>query len=222
MLSDEVYDQLVGLLGSGAWPADSRLPSEHELAKRFSVSRPILRQALARLRAEGRVYSRKGAGTYVREVVEPTGITFDPLGSIPEVRSFLEFRCSVESEMTARAARRADAAALAVVGQARQRLEDALAAGASGVEEDVAFHMAIAQATGNRFFVETLAALSEQMIFSIRLTRELAKRPAQERFAAVIREHARIHRAMENGDAEAARAAMYDHLMSGIRRLFGS
>ena len=57
MLSDEVYDQLLDLLGSGAWPKGSRLPSEHELARRFAVSRPILRQALVRLRAEGRLYS---------------------------------------------------------------------------------------------------------------------------------------------------------------------
>jgi DNA-binding FadR family transcriptional regulator len=63
MLSDEVYDQLLDLLGSGAWPKGSRLPSEHELARRFAVSRPILRQALVRLRAEGRLYSRKGSGT---------------------------------------------------------------------------------------------------------------------------------------------------------------
>jgi len=222
MLSDEVYDQLLALLGSGTWLRDTRLPSEHELAKRFAVSRPILRQALARLRTEGRLYSRKGSGTYVREVVEPSRITFDPLGSIPEVRSFLEFRCSVESEMTARATRRADPDAIAEVGQARRRLEDALATGAPGVEEDVAFHMAIAQATGNRFFITTLAALSEQMIFSIRLTRELATHPAPERFAAVVREHARIHLAMEKGDAAEARAAMNDHLMGGIKWLFGN
>ena len=50
MLSDEVYDQLLGLLASGAWPPESRLPSEHELARRFAVSRPILRQALPRRR----------------------------------------------------------------------------------------------------------------------------------------------------------------------------
>ena len=48
MLSDEVYDQLLDLLGSGAWPKGSR---------------PILRQALVRLRAEGRLYSRKESGT---------------------------------------------------------------------------------------------------------------------------------------------------------------
>lgn len=221
MLSDEVYDQLLGLLASGAWPPESRLPSEHELARRFAVSRPILRQALARLRAEGRVVSRKGAGSYVREVARPTGIAFGPLGSIPEVRRFLEFRCSVESEMAARATLAADAAARAAIRQAQLRLEQALAAGGPGVEEDIGFHRAIAQATGNRFFVETLASLAEQMAFGIRLTRELSGRPLQDRAAALAREHARIAEAIEAGDAEAARAAMQDHLASGIRRLFG-
>jgi len=222
MLSDEVYEQLLGLLASGAWPKESRLPSEHELARRFAVSRPILRQALARLRAEGRVQSRKGAGTYVREAPRPTGFAFGPLGSIPEVRRFLEFRCSLEAEMAALATRAADAAAVSVIRQAQQRLDQALAAGAPGIEEDIGFHMAIAQATGNRFFVETLAALAEQMAFGIRLTRDLSTRPLQDRSGALAEEHARIAAAIEAGDSEAAKAAMQDHLTNGIRRLFGS
>ncbi len=224
MLSDQVYEQLMAMLASGAWAPGARLPPEHELARRFAVSRPSLRQALARLRAEGRVQSRKGAGSYVCAVPEPRAtIAFGPLGSIPEVRSFLEFRCSVESEMAARAARCADREALARVASARLRLEAALASDQrAGIEEDVAFHMAIAEATGNRFFVATLAALSEQMVFGIRLTRELTQRPASQRLADLVREHARIHEALAEGDAEGARAAMHDHLTSGIRRLFGN
>jgi GntR family transcriptional regulator, transcriptional repressor for pyruvate dehydrogenase complex len=223
MLSDQVYDQVLAMLGSGAWPKGARLPSEQELARRFSVSRPILRQALARLRTEGRVHSRKGAGTYVLDEPRPAAaIAFAPLASIPEVRSFLEFRCSVESEMAARAAQCADAAAIARIGAAHRGLEAAFAAGEPGIDQDVAFHRAVAEATGNRFFVATLAALADQIAFGIRLTRELAQRPAAERFAALECEHRAIVQAMEAGDAEAARLAMRDHLASGIRRLFGS
>lgn len=222
MLGDEVYDQLCAMLGSGAWLKDSRLPSEQALARRFAVSRPILRQALARLRAEGRVQSRKGSGTYVREVGPPAGLAYEPLGNIPEVRGFLEFRCVIESEMAARAAGCTDAAALAGLRAAQARLEAALAAGAPGVAEDIAFHLAVGRACGNRFFLATLEALGEQMGFGIRLTRELAPRPVPDRVPLLIAEHARIGAAIAAGRAEAAQAAMQEHLTNGIRRLFGS
>ncbi|HEX2113627.1 MAG TPA: FadR/GntR family transcriptional regulator [Alphaproteobacteria bacterium] len=220
-LSEEAYDRLRELLASQAFPPNARLPSEAELARRFLVSRPVLRQALARLRAEGHVYSRKGSGTYVREIAKPPLVSFGPLHSIPDVQSFLEFRCSVEGEMTALAARRADAQAIAEVKQARKRVEAEFASGQSGLDADVLFHLAIARASGNRFFVATLEALTEQIKFGIRLTRELSDRPSAERFAEVCREHARISAALESGDADAARQAMTDHLRGGIRRLFG-
>ncbi len=222
MLSDKVYEQLLGMLTSGAWLKDSRLPSENELARRFAVSRPILRQALARLRTEGRIESRKGAGSYVREIAGPVRIDFGPLGNIAEVRRFLEFRCSVESELAARATVSASPAAIAAIQRAQDAMAAALNAGEPGIEEDVAFHLAIADASGNRFFVATLAAIAEHMRFGIRLTRELTQVPPAERIPRVIGEHARIRVAMERGSPEDARAAMHDHLNSGIRRLFGS
>ena len=221
MLGDEAYAQLVGMLGSGAWAPGDRLPAEHDLARRFRISRPILRQALARLRAEGRVESRKGSGTFVRAAVPAPALAYAPLGNIPEVRDFLEFRCVLESEAAARAAQAADPAALARLGAAQRALEAALAAGAPGLEEDIAFHRAVAEASGNRFFALTLAALREQMGFGIRLTRELNARPLAERAPLLIEEHGRIHAAITAGDAPGARTAMQDHLTSGIRRLFG-
>ena len=222
MLGDEAYVQLLGMLGSGAWAPGARLPAEYELARRFGISRPILRQALARLRAEGRVESRKGSGTYVRAAGPAPSLAFGPLGNIPEVRDFLEFRCSLESEAASRAAQAADPAALARLAAAHRALATALVAGAPGVEEDIAFHRAVAEASGNRYFALTLAALGEQMGFGIRLTRELNARPLAERAPILMQEHDRIHAAIAAGDAAAARAAMQDHLTSGIRRLFGS
>lgn len=220
-LSDDAYDRLRDLLGSGSFPRDSRLPAEAELARRFAVSRPVLRQALARLRAEGHVVSRKGSGSYVREPTRPAMPAFGPLHSIPDMRAFLEFRCSLESEMAAHAARRADPAALEAIRQARRRLEEEVASGRPGLEADVAFHHAIAAATGNRFFLATLEAFREQMIAGIRLTRELSGRTLPERHAEIAREHGRIEEAIAARDEDAARTAMADHLHGGIRRLFG-
>jgi DNA-binding FadR family transcriptional regulator len=220
-LADRAYDQLLALIGTPAFGTDTRLPSEDAMAHRFGVSRPVLRQALARLRSEGRIYARKGSGNFVGDPGPPVeAVLFGPLTSVPDVRSFLEFRCSLEGESAARAAQRCDSDGVAEVQAARLRFEQALDAGAAGVDEDIAFHAAIARASGNRFFAVTIAALGEQTRFSIKLVRELGGKPQPAR-DDVRREHRAIADAIAAGDAPAAREAMLAHLHSGIARLFG-
>jgi GntR family transcriptional repressor for pyruvate dehydrogenase complex len=223
-LSDTVHAQMLELLASGAFPAGERLPGENALARRFSVSRPILRQALARLRAEGRIETRKGSGTVAlgapAQPVE-SGLEFGPLGSISDVRSFLEFRCDVEGEMAARAAALRNPETITALRQALAQLETDMVAGRSTVEADLGFHLLVARASGNRFYGATLWALAEQMRFSIRLTGELAVQPPAQRLARVREEHTAIVNAIEAGDAAAAREAIRIHLQGGITRLFG-
>jgi len=221
LLGDKVYDGLVTLIGTPGFSPGDKLPSENTLAERFGVSRPVVRQALTQLRTESRVYSRKGSGNYVGEIPASTPvIPFGALKSIPDVRAFLEFRCSLESEIAAHAARRFQAGEVADIHQRRLAMEAAIAAGESAVDEDIAFHTAIANASGNRFFALTLAAIMEQTRFSIRLVRDLSARSLTERFDEVRREHGRIDAAIAAGDPEAAKAAMIAHLRSGIERLF--
>ena len=183
---------------------------------------PMLRQALTRLRSEGRIYSHKGSGNYVStEMAVAQALSFSTLASIPDVRSFLEFRRSLEGECAACAAQTGDRVAFAKLRKCHLRLGQAIAAGETGIEQDIAFHMAVAQSTGNRFFAHTLAALSEQMNFSIRLVRDLAGRPIAPRKQEVVCEHEQILDAIDAGDAEAARMAMRSHIDGGIARLFG-
>lgn len=222
LLSDKVYAQLLALLASGELQAHARLPSEGEMARRFAVSRPVLRQALARLGAEDRIYSRKGSGHYVSESGPPTpAIVFGALSSIPDVQHFLEFRLTLESESAALAAALRDGEQLVRIRMQRRSVERALAASQSGIEEDFAFHTAIARASGNRFYALTMEALAEHTGFSIRLIRDLSTRSLAPRAADVLREHAAIESAIASGDATRARAAMVAHLRGGIARLFG-
>lgn len=222
-LSSVTYRQLVEWLASATFAPGTRLPGEHVLAAQFAVSRPVLRQALARLRAEGRLYSRKGSGTFVQvssDAAPP--IAYAALGSIPDVRSFLEFRCGVEGEMAAAAAACRTADDLTAIGHRRHAVEAEVTAGRPGIEQDVALHAAIARASGNRFYVETLTCLSEQIRFSIRLTRELATQPTSERANELQREHARLCDAIAAGVPDDARRAMHAHLRGGLARLFGT
>ncbi|MFC3127007.1 FadR/GntR family transcriptional regulator [Pseudoroseomonas globiformis] len=221
-LGDAVYRRLLDLLGSGQFAPEARLPGEIELARRFAVSRPVLRQALARLRAEGRIEARKGSGNFVRVPgPPPPALDFGPLSNIPDVRTFLEFRSDIEAEMAARAALRRDQAEIAAMQQALAALEAEIAEGGPALDADIGFHLAVARASGNRFYLATLNALAEQTRFSIRLTRELSGQPAAARFASIQREHHAIAAAIAGGNAAAARAAMAAHLRGGIQRLFG-
>lgn len=221
LLGDRVYEGLIALIGTPGFSAGEKLPAENALALQFGVSRPVVRQALVQLRTEGRVFSRKGSGNYVSEAKAPAPvIPFGPFHNIPDVRGFLEFRCSLEGEIAAHAARRSHSQEVAEIHQCLLRLEAASDAGDSAVEEDIAFHTAIANASGNRFFALTLAATMEQTRFSIRLVRELSGRSLEARFQEVRREHRRIDAAIAAGDPDAAKAAMVAHLRSGIERLF--
>src|SRR5690242_16267800 len=161
-LADATYEKLTEMLALPDFPVGTRLPSEHDLARDLAISRPVLRQALGRLQAEGRVSTRKGSGTIVLKRDVTLSIPFGPLNSIPDVRAFLEFRCSLESEIAAHAARRKDRIGLSAIRQTRRALDKQIVVAGSAIDEDIAFHLAIAHASGNRFFVAVLESLREQ------------------------------------------------------------
>lgn len=214
------YQQLFNCLEKGEWQAGERLPSEGDLSIRFDVSRPVVRQALARLKAESRIYSRKGAGHYVRELGAALAYNVGTLKSIPDVRRFLEFRCYIESEVAAQAAEMGSPEAIAEIERCYQLHLDAMARGESGIQEDINFHFAIAKASTNRFFLPVIAGLAQQTQSAIQLTRQLADRPITERYAEIRAEHGRLCDRIKAKDSEGARQAMVDHLEGGIRRLF--
>lgn len=220
LLTDTVYEHVLALIVQDKLSAGDRLPGEHALAQRFGVSRPVVRQALARLRAEGRVTAAQGAGHFVGQEPALKSIDYGPIQGIPDVRSVLEFRCILEGESAALAAQSRDARLRAAVTARRRAMEAASQRGEAGIEEDIAFHAAIARASENRYLVLTIAALMEHTRVAIRLVRELSPQPMMHRWRDVRAEHLRIDEAIGARDAAAAREAMTQHLRSGIARLF--
>ncbi len=221
-LSQEVYERLLAWLRETAPAPDTRLPGEHQLALRFAVSRPVLRQALAGSGSRGVWAPEKApAPSSARppKVCRPSPTMRSPTSPMCAASWNSAAAWKANSPRMPRNA--APRTTLAAIERAQRTLEEDIAAGRPGIEEDIALHAAIARASGNRFFVATLAALADQTRFSIKLTRELATRPAAERFKDIRREHAAICDAIADGDAERARNAMVTHLHGGIERLFG-
>jgi len=219
-LSDRAYVRLLELIERRGLAPHDRLPGELALAAHCGVSRPVMRQALARARSEGRVYARHGVGNFV-DTPPVTQAVFGPLQSIADIQGFLEFRCILEGESAARAALCQDPALRGDITARRRQFEHAMARGEPCIEEDIGFHRAIALASANRFFVLTMAALEEQTRFAIKLIRDLSPLPLQSRHRDVIQEHRNIDAAIVQGNAQAARDAMTQHLRGGMVRLFG-
>src|SRR5712691_2780362 len=85
-LTDKVTEALVRLIRGGEYPAESRLPSEKEMAERFGVSRTVVREAVSRLKSEGLVESYQGKGVFVRRTSADVPFRIDQ-GASESVRS---------------------------------------------------------------------------------------------------------------------------------------
>jgi len=218
---DRLYEVLLGRILSGAYAQGSRLPSEELLAAEFAVSRPLVRQALARLREEDFITSRRGSGSYVRSAEDAEGRTpFAAISCVADIERCFEFRQHVESRAAGLAARNRGPADMAALRAAHDHLEAVLATGTLGNEADFRFHDCVAAASGNRFFLETLHVLRPHIDTCMRMLPRLANRRSPSRIARVRAEHRAILDAIMVQEADAAERAMATHIASAQRRIF--
>lgn len=219
-LSDHVYEHIFSKIISGEYPVDSKLPPETELAKVFSVSRPVVREALAKLRDDGVIYSRQGSGSVVARKPDDAILQFAPIESVADIQRCYEFRTEMEGAAARLAAVRRDASALKEIEQALAALDDCIAQGMLGVKEDMAFHMAVCKASKNRFFISTLSSVQAQIGFGMNLSRNLSLTKSAERLRLVQEEHRSIFEAIRRQEPEAARQSMITHINNAKDRMF--
>lgn len=219
-MPDRVTAALLELIRSGEYPAKSRLPSEMEMARRFGVSRTVIREAVSRLKSEGLVESRQGSGVFVREVSMDAPFRIDPgvVDSILSVLQVVELRRGLEAEAAALAAERCTAAQIAEIGAKLQALDDDVAAGGDGVDADMEFHRSIARATGNPHFPTLWEFISKFLKGAMTITRtwEATK---EETSRQVREEHQALYEAIARKDPEAARSAARHHMEMAARRI---
>jgi DNA-binding FadR family transcriptional regulator len=217
----EVVERLTAEIGSGRIAPGARLPTEQELTAALGVSRTVVREAVAALRAEGLVETRQGVGAFVVRDVQRRPFRIDPdaLRSIAEVVKVMELRTGVEVEAAGIAAERASATARSRIDKALDAIEAALARGEAAIDEDFAFHQAIAAATGNPHFMRFLEFLGRFLIprqsVRVGLKRRQDLRTYLQRVQA---EHRAIAAAIAVGDVSAARRAMRRHLNGSRQR----
>ena len=221
-LAQGVVEQISSSIRQGLLKPGEKLPTESSMMAQHGVSRTVVREAISHLQASGLVQTRHGIGTFVLEPPPQSGLGIDAesILTLRDVLSILELRIGVETETAGLAAARRSDEQVRELGLALGEMHEAMAVGRSAAEADKRFHLLIAQATGNRYFVDILGQLGNAIIPRARLnTVELEQDKPANFNERVSREHDDIYRAIERRDPEAARAAMRTHLSNSRERL---
>jgi DNA-binding FadR family transcriptional regulator len=221
-LAQTLVDRLAGRIRRGEFKAGDQLPTEYEITRAFGVSRTVVREAMSRLQAAELVETRHGVGTFVREGADSAPFRIDPVATatLNELIAILELRTGIETECAALAAARRSAAQLAAMRRALDAFARQVAQSKDAVQADFRFHLAVAQATGNRHFADLIRYLGTMLFPRTRVnSAQLAGERRSAYLGRVNREHEHIYEAIARGAPEAARAAMRMHLENSRERL---
>lgn len=218
---EAVFDRMFKAIKSGAYAPDERLPTEHDLAAEFQVSRPVVREALKKLRDQGLIYSRQGAGSFVRQMGIRQPLGFGAVENVTGLLRCYEFRLMLEPAAAEQAAARHRPETLAPVAEALERLRDATSRQRHREDADFAFHLGIARASENQYVAIAMEALESHIAVGMQFHGQSLKTSpgALER---VYLEHKAIHDAIRDRDGPTARGLMQAHLEHSRDRLFPS
>jgi DNA-binding FadR family transcriptional regulator len=220
-LAEALVRRLSAQITSGKLHPSERLPTEQEMIASFGVSRTVVREAIAALRAQGLVETRQGAGAFVSRDPNRRPFRIDPAGlrSLQGVLDVMELRMSVEIEAAALAAERHDAKSLRRIDKTLKAFETAIAKGDSAVDADYDFHCAVCAATGNPYYESFLGFLGRLIIPRQSIRVQAIDPPGQAVYLRrVLAEHRAIARAIAANDPGAARRAMRKHIRHGRER----
>jgi GntR family transcriptional regulator, transcriptional repressor for pyruvate dehydrogenase complex len=218
-LTAELIARLTADIVDGKFPPGSQLPTEQEMIAATGVSRTVVREAVAALKADRLVVTRQGAGAFVVDHVRrPYRVDFDEHSPLRDVLNVMELRTGVEVEAAGLAAKRASPAQLKKITHRLEAINSALEKGGNAVDQDLAFHCEIADATGNPQFRRFLEYLGRFII--PRRTVSGRSQPPTNRHQLDLfqQEHEQIFNAIRARAVTQARYAMQRHLNNSRSR----
>jgi DNA-binding FadR family transcriptional regulator len=220
-LTGELIGRLTEDILSGRLAPHTRLPTEHELMRSFGVSRTVVREAIAALRAEGIVSTRQGSGAFVSDdpLRRPFRIEQEGFQSVAKVVDVMELRICVEVEAAGLAAERRTKSDLARITRSNALFSQAIGRGEPGIEADFEFHAAIGAATENPYFLSFLDFIGRLIIprRSVHLDKSNPAKVAQF-LRRIDAEHRAIANAIAGQNVGLARRAMRTHLTRSRER----
>ena len=217
VLSKQIYDHLSKLIKEGSYLPGETIPSETELAKSMEVSRPIVREALTRMKHDGLLLSRKGGRSIVAS--DTSGIAFRFETGKDEDQLFLthlyELRAIIGPEAAALSAIRATPEALVNIKEKLQILNETIDQGGEGTDESFDFHKSVLDASGNPQLAE-LAYWIGKKTWSFTLSYDIEKNGKMH--DDIQKEHEALVEAIESRDPQSARKVSRHHIIQAAKR----
>jgi GntR family transcriptional repressor for pyruvate dehydrogenase complex len=213
--TEQVVERVYELIKQEGLQPGERLPPERELSKQLGISRPSLRAGLSSLISMGVLQSRQGSGTFL--VDGPPALDSEPLRLLAQLHGFtfdhmFETRSILEVGAAGLAAERATGEQLASMSEEISEMFASLNDPRQFLLHDLAFHRALASASGN----PTLATLVE-MVSTVLYERRRETIARAHDFNEAVEWHRRIYRAIRAKKPEEAREAMREHIMRAQR-----
>jgi GntR family transcriptional regulator, transcriptional repressor for pyruvate dehydrogenase complex len=213
-LSQAVAEQLRNLIRDGEFRPGERLPTERGLMEMFDVGRNTVREAVQTLVANGILDVRPGRGTTVIAISASTAMDAETLAALLDdgaLSDLYDLRRLLEVEVAARAAERATAADIEEMDRHCAALLHAYNERLPTWADDIAFHSAIARASGNVIYLSVLKAVTDKLVAARKETQHVPRA-----VDIAISEHAAILEAIKRHDPDEARQAMAQHVGSAI------
>ena len=217
--TEEVHRFLLNAITLGEYSPGSRLPSENALASQLGVSRPVVREAVSRLAAEGLVRAERGRGTFVSDRPVVRQLQLSPIAGIDDLIQWQDLRIAIEQQAARLAAERRAPEDLERIGDIHQNLIDMARVGDRAIGMDFEFHVSIAEATHNPILVEAQQSLGDHIRDWMSKILETTRRTSAEWHQFRVREHSAIVEAIERRDPDAAAQAARRHNENGRTRL---
>jgi GntR family transcriptional regulator, transcriptional repressor for pyruvate dehydrogenase complex len=222
-LAKQISEKIREAIVDGRLQVHERLPTEEELAARFNVSRPTVREALKRLAAQNLIRSRRGpsGGTFVNQPTrDEAHLTVANAASLLvsmgefALNDIAEAREAIELVCCRLAAERRTDAQLAVLAQEIEQQRNPALSDQDFCASDVRFHRTLVTAAGNPALDFAAAGVLDSLQPAVNMV--VFRFRDREQVAA---QHARIHRALRARDGEAARAALTEY-MNALRKQY--
>ena len=218
-LSTLVASSISREIAEGRLKPGDQLPTEQALASTFGVSRNVVREAIARLRSEGRIWSQQGRGAFVADVQNSPVLTidYDVSQRGDAFKSLFELRGALEVKAAALAAQRRTQADLDALKQSLSAMVASPYGSVAWLQADLEFHRAIVAATRNTYMEQFLVFVSERVRDSILAAGN--QQSSDDMASTTLGEHDRIYAAIVSGDPEASAQAMQLHLDGAAQRV---
>lgn len=221
-LAAEMEQDIRTKILAGQPAVGEKLPTERALSESYGVSRTVVREAVAGLRAAGLIESKRGSGLYVRSTSgsAPGGLFLMP--DVPveifAIIDTLELRAAVEIEAAVLAANRASPGQIEKIRSCHRRFAEAVAKGDETEGVDFDFHQAIADATNNSAYCSFMEYLGRRTIPRSKVAVPAGGASYKEYLRDLQDEHQKILLAIESHSPEEAKKAMQAHLLGSLER----